>query len=176
MHLRAKASGYGVLSRAIEMHEEYENEEKHCRSCLYYDCTADGLVMMVSWIDDNLVVGSDKTVKKMKEKEWTGSTVPLKADSWSLWGISLPELKMEVSSSLSRFSFKAWKEFELPTATFATLASAGDMLTMCDERGLMSDVLQTLSGVSATLRRVLIEDGGKLWTTGRISDGGASAL
>jgi len=35
--------------------------------CLYYDWTPDGLVMIVSWIDDNLTVGSNTAVAKTKE-------------------------------------------------------------------------------------------------------------
>ena len=35
--------------------------------CLYYNWTPDGLVMIVLWIDDNLIVGSDTAVEKTKE-------------------------------------------------------------------------------------------------------------
>ena len=34
--------------------------------CLYYDWTSDGLVTILSWIDDNLIVGSDGAVAKTK--------------------------------------------------------------------------------------------------------------
>ena len=34
--------------------------------CLYFSWTEDGLVIWVSWIDDCLVVGSDKAVAKAK--------------------------------------------------------------------------------------------------------------
>ena len=36
--------------------------------CLYHRWTYDGLVLMASWIDDNLLVGSDEAVAKTKYK------------------------------------------------------------------------------------------------------------
>ena len=36
--------------------------------CLYFLWTEHGLVIIVSWIDDNLIVGSEKAVKVIKSE------------------------------------------------------------------------------------------------------------
>ncbi len=36
--------------------------------CLYHRWTDNGLVLMASWIDDNLIVGSNEVVVKTKNK------------------------------------------------------------------------------------------------------------
>ena len=41
-------------------------QRSHADPCLYFAWTEDGLVIWVSWIDDYLVVGSDKAVAKVK--------------------------------------------------------------------------------------------------------------
>ncbi len=36
-------------------------------TCLYHRWTDNGLVLMASWIDDNLLVGSDEAVSETKQ-------------------------------------------------------------------------------------------------------------
>ena len=42
-------------------------ERSYADPCFYFDWTPDGLVMIVTWIDTNLVVESDVAVAKTKE-------------------------------------------------------------------------------------------------------------
>ena len=36
--------------------------------CLYFNWTEDGLAVVVSWIDDNLIIGSAKAVARTKKE------------------------------------------------------------------------------------------------------------
>ena len=42
-------------------------EHSNADPCLYFGWTPDGLVIIVSWIDGNLILGSDVAVEKNKK-------------------------------------------------------------------------------------------------------------
>jgi hypothetical protein len=53
--------------------------------CLYHKWGNDGLVLIVTWIDDNLIIGSKKAVEKAKKdsmKDLTAMTVETLKSTW----------------------------------------------------------------------------------------------
>ncbi len=106
--------------------------------CLYHRWTDNGLVLMASWIDDNLIVGSDEAVAKTTNK---------------LMGLfeckDCGKLKDYVGCKITRegkHSFKFTQpvliqslsdKFELPNGRYTTPATAGNVLTKCKEEDMM---------------------------------------
>ncbi len=43
-------------------------KQSSANTCLYHNWTDNGLVLMASWIDDNLIVGLDVAVSEAKQK------------------------------------------------------------------------------------------------------------
>ena len=100
--------------------------------CLYFDWTPNGLVMIVSWIDDNLIVGSDVAVKKNNKRLMSHFDC---GDCGELDGyvgcnithIGDDALKFTQPVNLQSFT----SEFELPNRKCPTPEMAGDYLMKC---------------------------------------------
>merc|ERR1712127_842330 len=112
--------------------------------CLYYNWSENGLALMVSWIDDNLIVGNEKVAAETKAKlmarfecsdegelkEFVGNKIDRTTDGG---------LKFTQPVLIQSFD----DEFDLPKQKFTTPAKAGDMLTKCEQKDSLSPERQT---------------------------------
>ena len=116
-----------------------EMERSNVDPCLYYKWTENGLALMVSWINDNLIVGNEKVSEEMKAKlmarfdcsdegklkEFVGNKIDRTTDGG---------LKFTQPVLIQSFDDK----FDLPKQKFTTPAKAGDMLTKCEQKDSLS--------------------------------------
>ena len=107
--------------------------------------TNNSLVLMASWIDDNLLVGSDEVVAKTKNKlmgilyckdcgklnEYVGCKITRKGKH------SLKFTQPVLIQSLP-------DKFELPNGRYTTPAMAGNVLNRCKEEDIMEAQQQTI--------------------------------
>ena len=96
--------------------------------CLYFKWTDDGLVIIASWIDDNLIIGSEKGVAKVKAELMRRFECDDCGEMQEYVGCKIVregrELKFTQPVLLQSFA----DEFELPKRSFSTPAPAGTVL------------------------------------------------
>ena len=123
--------------------KDMEFERSTADPCLYFQWGEFGLVVIVSWIDDNLIIGCKEGVKATKASlmarfdcedcgeldEYVGCLIERVGNS----------LKFKQLVLLQSFT----DEFNLPEATFSTPARAGNVLTKCKPEDALSPVMQT---------------------------------
>ena len=73
--IRINGPGYGAKQAAHQYYleladvcEEIEMEKSEADPCCWFQWTNDGLVLMVSWVDDIIIMGQDEAVKSVKER------------------------------------------------------------------------------------------------------------
>ncbi len=110
--------------------------------CLYHKWSDNRLVLRVSWIDDNLIIGTKKAVEKTKKElmeifdckdcgdleEYVGCKIERKRDS----------LKFAQPILLQSFS----DNFELLITTYKTLVHAGSVLVAGKKVEVLSPAMQ----------------------------------
>jgi hypothetical protein len=105
-------------------------QRSHANPCLYFSWTEDGLVIWLSWIDDCLVVGSDKAVAKAKrammerfECEDVGDIV-----EYIRCKIDIDREKQALKFTQPVLLQSYEDEFDLPNAVPMTPAAPGSVL------------------------------------------------
>ena len=113
--------------------------------CLYFKWTSDGLVVILSWIDDNLIVGCKEAVEKTKAElmsrfdcedcgeldEYIGNRITA-VDGGKALKFVQPVLIQKMSD-----------EFDLPDGQVSTPAKPGNVLLKCDEGSMMNGRMMT---------------------------------
>ena len=111
--------------------------------CLYYKRDKNGLVMVVSWIDDNLIIGDKKAVEVLKtefmrrfECEDCGEL-----DEYVGCKIERTDTTIKFTQPVLLQSFE--DEFDLPNTNYNTPAVPGSVLTKCTDENALSSEEQT---------------------------------
>ena len=112
--------------------------------CLYYDWTPDGLVMIVSWIDDTLIVGSNTAVAKNEERLMSRFDCEDCGELDGYVGYKITRIGNDAVKFTHPVILQNYAdEFELPNHNFPTPATAGDCLTKCEEKDALGPVEHT---------------------------------
>ena len=121
--------------------------------CLYFQWGEFGLVLIVSWIDDNLIVGSEKGVKATKEDLMGRFDCEDCGDMDEYVGCLITRIGNTLKFTQPVLLQSLQDEFELPDAKFATPARAGNVLTKCTQEEALNATDQTKyrSGVGKLL-------------------------
>ena len=109
----------------------------------FLGCTP--LVLTVSWIDDNLIVGSTKATAMTKEKLMNNFECTDEGDLTEFVGSKIDRTEdggLKFTQPVLIQSFQ--DEFDLPTQKYTTPAKAGEMLTNCEEKDALSAGEQTI--------------------------------
>ncbi len=94
--LKLKKCNYGLKQAAMAFWQQLllcmksmEMVHSTVDPCLYHQWGEDELVLIVSWIDDNLIIGSKKAVEKAKKELMESLTVKTVATLKSTWDTTL---------------------------------------------------------------------------------------
>jgi len=96
--------------------------------CLYFKRTSDGLMMILSWIDDNLIIGSESAVPKVKKDLMSRFECDDCGEMREYVGCKIERTgrKLKFTQPVLLQSFV--DEFELPTRTYGSPAIGGSVL------------------------------------------------
>jgi hypothetical protein len=110
--------------------------------CLYHQWDEGGLVLIVSWIDDNLIIGSKKAVEKAKKELMERFDCKDCGDLEEYVGCKIEwtenSLKFSQDVQIQSYSTK----FELPPKIYKTPAQAGSVLVAGEKVEALSPVMQ----------------------------------
>ncbi len=112
--------------------------------CLYHKWGEDGLVLIVSWIDDNLIIGSKQAVEKAKKDLMERFDCKDCGDLDKYVGCKVVRtenlLKFTQPVLMQSYSNK----FELPTRSYKTPAQAGSVLEAGKKDEALSSAMQKM--------------------------------
>ena len=139
-----KQAAMAFWKQLLECMKDMDKQRSTADPCLYFEWTKHGLVIIVSWIDDNLLIGKSEAVAIAKEQlmsrfdceecgelnEYIGCKIT-RPDKYSL--------KFTQPVLLQSFE----DEFDLPTRAAPTPARVGDVLTKSNEKDVLPPKSQT---------------------------------
>ncbi len=96
--------------------------------CLYYKWGEDGLVLIVSWIDDNLIIGSKKAVEKAKKDSMERFDCKDCGDLEEYVGCKIVRIENSLKFTQPVLMQHYSNEFKLPTRSYKTPAQMGSVL------------------------------------------------
>jgi hypothetical protein len=96
--------------------------------CLYHKWGEEGLVLIVSWIDDNLIIGSKKVVEKTKKDIMERFDCKDCGDIEEYMGCKIVRTKNLLKFTQPVLMQSYNDEFELPKMSYRTPAPAGSVL------------------------------------------------
>ena len=117
-----------------------EMERSTADPCLYHKWTDDGLVQIVSQIDDNLIMGSEKATKITNSRLMDRFEYTDEGELTEFVGSKIDRTDnggLKFTQPVLIQSFK--DKFDLPTQMYNTPAKAGKILTKCKKSNALND-------------------------------------
>ena len=112
--------------------------------CLYFKWTDLGLVVLISWIDDNLIVGSEEAVTQVKKDLMDRFDCEDCGDLDEYVGCKITRLGNDALKFTQPVLLQSYNdEFDLPSGKYSTPAVAGSVLTKCEEADALNAEEQT---------------------------------
>ena len=124
--------------------------------CLYYDWTELGLVLIVSWIDDNLIMGTKEAVAKTKHELMSRFDCKDCGELDEYVGCRITKLQGAIKFTQDVLLQSYEDEFDLPSRNYATPAKPGNVLTKGDTDSALDSEMQTKyrSGVGKLIHMI----------------------
>ena len=111
--------------------------------CMYYDWSQRGLVVIASWIDDNLIVGSKEAVAHTKKELMSRFECEDCGELDEYVGCRITKLKGAIKFTQDVLIQSFVDEFELSSRKYATPAKSGNVLTKGDPELVVDNGKQT---------------------------------
>jgi hypothetical protein len=111
--------------------------------CLYYDWTDLGLVIILSWIDDNLIVSSKQAVSVTKQELMSCFDCEDCGELEEYIGCRLMRNNGEIKFTQGVLVQSFEDEFDIPKKKYATPAKPGNVLTKGDPNSAVNAKTQT---------------------------------
>ena len=133
--------------------------------CLYYSWTNKGLVLLISWIDDNMIVGNNEVVKATKKELMERFECDDCGDLQEYVGCKITRKPGEVKLTQDVLIQSFADEFDLPHKKVTTPAKSGEILMSCKPGMEITNAKQTYyrSGVGKMIHL-------SKWTRAEISN------
>jgi hypothetical protein len=111
-------------------------------SCLYHKWGEEGLVLIVLWIDDNLIIRSKKAVKKTKKDLMERFDCKDCEDIKEYMGCKIVRTKNSLKFTQPVLMQSYSDEFDLPKKSYRTPAPAGSVLVAGKKEEALSPAMQ----------------------------------
>ena len=128
-----KQAARAFWNQLLECLQDMDFARSRADPCLYYAWTAVGLCIIISWIDDNLIVGSAEAVAQAKEALMDRFDCEDCGELDEYIGCKIDRIDdgaLKMTQHVLQQSYS--DEFELPEATVDTPARTGNILTKGD--------------------------------------------
>ena len=145
-----KQAAMAFWEQLLECMEDMDKKRSTADPCLYFEWTANGLVIIVSWIDDNLIIGNPEAVKIAKEQLTNRFECEECGELNEYVGCKITRPNKDSLKFTQPVLLQSFEdEFDLPKRAVPTPARVGDVLTKANEEEVLPPKLQTVyrSGV-----------------------------
>jgi hypothetical protein len=142
MHLWTQAGCNGILASTAPLHEKYGDDMEHRRSLSLPQMGGEGLVLIVSWIDDSLIIGFKKEFEKTKKDIMERFECKDCGDIEEYMGCKIVRTKNLLKFTQPVLMQSYNDKFELPKKSYRTPAPMGLVLVAGKKEEALGPVMQ----------------------------------
>ena len=133
-----KQAAMAFLRQLVKCVIDMETKRSTADDCLYFNWTGDGLALVISWIDDNLIIGNTKAVARTKKNLTTRFDCEECGELDEYVGCKITRIgksALKITQPVIIQSFS--DEFDLPNHGCPTPVRMGNVLTKAGESDLL---------------------------------------